>query len=314
MSLTSRMLCKAFALADNQKNKGQKNPEDIVRFDDIVYGPDAKWQVLDVYRPRDVEEKLPVIIDVHGGGWVYGDKEVYQYYCMSLAQRGFAVVNFTYRLAPDYVFPSSMEDTDLAVRFVLSNAEKYGFDLDNVFMVGDSAGAHMVCMYALMCTDRDYAREAVGIVPPEGFVPKAVILNCGIYDIIEMMKSQNASVILLKPLVKDLLGVDKLTEEVEKEKERSLSPCRFINPSFPPAFVMTCNADFLKDQPNYLLPRLEERGVMHVFKVYGEEGGKALAHVFHCDPRLPEAKICNDEEMAFLKSFVDNNTGSEVPR
>lgn len=305
MSLTSRMLCKAFTLADNQKNKGQTTPEDIVRYDNIVYGPDFKWHVLDVYRPRDTGENLPVIIDVHGGGWVYGDKDVYQFYCMSLARRGFAVVNFTYRLAPDYIFPSSMEDTDLAVRFLLSHADEYGFDLDNVFMVGDSAGAHMVCMYCLMCTDKAYAKEAVGIVPPEGFVPKAVVLNCGIYDIIQMMKSQNASVILLKPLVKDLLGVDRLTEEVEKEKERILSPCRFINPDFPPAFVMTCNADFLIEQPDYLLPQFGKNGIKYVFKTYGEAGGKPLAHVFHCDPRLPEAKVCNDEEMAFLKSYLE---------
>lgn len=305
MSLTSRMLSKAFALADNQKNKGQVNPEDIVRYDDIVYGPDSKWNVLDVYRPRDAEGKLPVIIDVHGGGWVYGDKEVYQFYCLSLARRGFAVVNFTYHLAPDYIFPSSMEDTDLAVRFVLSHAEEYGFDLNNVFMVGDSAGAHMVCMYCLMCTDEAYAKDAVGLVPPSGFVPKAVVLNCGLYDIIEMLRGTGPSIILLKPLVKDLLGVDRMTEEIEKEKEKILSPCRFVNSSFPPAFVMTCNGDFLKDQPDYLLPRFEENGVRHVFKVYGEEGGKNLAHVFHCDPRLPEAKVCNDEEMCFLKSFVD---------
>ena len=305
MSLTSRMLSKAFALADNQKNKGQVNPEDIVRYDDIVYGPDSKWNVLDVYRPRGVEGKLPVIIDVHGGGWVYGDKEVYQFYCMSLARSGFAVVNFTYHLAPEYVFPSSMEDTDYAVRFVLSNAEEYGFDLSNVFMVGDSAGAHMVCMYGLMCTDEDYAKEAVGVVPPAGFTPKAVVLNCGLYDIIEMLRGTGPSIILLKPLVKDLLGVERMTEEIEMEKERILSPCRFINPSFPPAFVMTCNGDFLKDQPDYLLPQFEKNNIRHVFKIYGEEGGKNLAHVFHCDPRLPEAKTCNDEEMALLKSFVD---------
>ena len=305
MSLTSRMLSKAFALADAQKNKGQKTPEDIVRFDDIVYGSDSKWNVLDVYRPRDTERKLPVIIDVHGGGWVYGDKDVYQYYCMALSRRGFAVVNFTYRLAPEHVFPSSMEDTDLVVRFVLSHAEEFGFDLGNVFMVGDSAGAHMVCMYSLMCTDRDYAEKAVGIIPPEGFVPKAIVLNCGIYDIIEMLKDTGPSIMLLKPLVKDLLGVDQVTEQIEKEKERILSPCRFINPSFPPAYVMTSNGDFMKKQPDFLLPQLEKNNIANVFKVYGEEGENNLAHVFHCDPRLPEAKVCNDEEMAFLVSFVD---------
>ncbi len=79
MSVTARMLFKAFALADSQKNKGQQTPEDIVRYDDIVYGPDSEWHVLDVYRPRGAEGKLPVIIDVHGGGWIYGAKEVYQF-------------------------------------------------------------------------------------------------------------------------------------------------------------------------------------------------------------------------------------------
>ena len=63
-----------------------------------------KWQKLDVYRQKDATGKLPVIVSVHGGGWVYGDKERYQFYCMDLAERGFAVVNFSYRLAPEYKF------------------------------------------------------------------------------------------------------------------------------------------------------------------------------------------------------------------
>lgn len=55
---------------------------------------------------------IPVIVSVHGGGWGYGDKERYQYYCMSLAQQGFAVVNFSYRLASKYKFPAPLEDTN----------------------------------------------------------------------------------------------------------------------------------------------------------------------------------------------------------
>lgn len=104
---------------------------------------------LDVYRPKatNIEEKLPVIVSVHGGGWVYGDKEGYQYYCMSLAQRGFAVVNFSYRLAPESKFPASIIDTNLVFGWILDHAEEYGFDTENIFAVGDSAGAHMlVCI------------------------------------------------------------------------------------------------------------------------------------------------------------------------
>ncbi|MBQ9809830.1 MAG: hypothetical protein IJM52_01590, partial [Spirochaetales bacterium] len=83
MSRIASLVSKAFAVADRKKNAGLSTPDDIVRFDDISYGPDPVWNLLDVYRPREAQGKLPVIIDVHGGGWVYGDKYVYQYYCMS---------------------------------------------------------------------------------------------------------------------------------------------------------------------------------------------------------------------------------------
>ena len=111
MSAIADLIRKQFKEGDDIRDAGLTTPAGIKRFDDIAYGPDIDWQVLDVYRPKDIEGPLPVIVSVHGGGWVYGDKERYQWYCMDLALRGFAVVNFTYRLAPEFKFPASMEDT-----------------------------------------------------------------------------------------------------------------------------------------------------------------------------------------------------------
>lgn len=51
----------------------REEAENILRYDDIPYGTESKWQRLDVYRPKKVNGKLPVIVSVHGGGWVYGD-------------------------------------------------------------------------------------------------------------------------------------------------------------------------------------------------------------------------------------------------
>ena len=91
-----------------------------------MYGEDKTWQILDVYKPKSAEGKLPVIVNVHGGGWVYGTKEVYQFYCMSLAQMGFAVVNFNYRLAPENKFPSSVEDTNSVFNWIEKNTYGQG--------------------------------------------------------------------------------------------------------------------------------------------------------------------------------------------
>ena len=114
-----------FGNGDKKRDAGQTTPFDLIRFDNIVYGDDEKfknWQLLDVYRPRsggtDSLSKLPVIISIHGGAWVYGDKDVYQFYGMSLAQHGFAVVNLSYRLAPEYKYPADIEDICLAFKFI----------------------------------------------------------------------------------------------------------------------------------------------------------------------------------------------------
>ncbi len=109
MSKESEKLRAEFKKADDIRDAGLSTPDDIIRYDNICYGEDKKWQMLDVYRPKDKKDEiLPVIVSIHGGGWVYGDKERYQYYCMNLAERGFAVVNFTYRLAPEFKFPSPL--------------------------------------------------------------------------------------------------------------------------------------------------------------------------------------------------------------
>lgn len=125
---------------------GLTTPEGIERFDDLCYGENAKWNRLDIYRPRGRKENLPVIASVHGGGWVYGDKEN-QYYCMSLAEQGYAVVNFSYRLAPKFKFPAPLEDTKAVFHWMMRNAEPYGLDTTRAFGVGDSGGA--------LCADSD---------------------------------------------------------------------------------------------------------------------------------------------------------------
>ena len=124
MSQMSDMIRKMFHEGDVKRDAGLTTPEDIVRFDNIQYGTiEPKWQMLDVYRPKNITGKLPVILSVHGGGWVYGDKDVYQFYCMSLAQRGFAVVNYSYRLAPEYKYPASFEDTKDVCDWIIHDLE-----------------------------------------------------------------------------------------------------------------------------------------------------------------------------------------------
>ena len=156
MSKTSDMIREKFGKTDQKRDEGLQTPKNIFRYDNILYGQDENFQSLDLYKPKEQKtNKLPVIISVHGGGWVYGDKEKYQYYCMNLAQRGFAVINFSYRLAPENKFPAALEDTCLVFHWIIENALNYQLDTKNLFAVGDSAGANILDLACAMCTNID---------------------------------------------------------------------------------------------------------------------------------------------------------------
>ncbi len=295
MSATSDMVRKMFGEADSKRDAGLTTPEDILRYDDICYGTDAKWQVLDVYRPKDREgERLPVIVSVHGGGWMYGDKERYQFYCMNLAQRGFAVVNFTYRLAPEFQFPANIEDTNLVFTWVLAHADEYGFDTAHVFGVGDSAGAHNLGLYAAICTNPDCAKE-YDFAPPKGFAPTAVALNCGSYRIALSEDPKD----MTTHLMRDFLPEGGTDRELER-----IAVASYVTENYPPVFLMSASGDFLKPDQLLIAEKLSECDVPFVYRFYSR-GKEPLGHVFHCNIRLAEAAQCNDDECDFFKTFCE---------
>lgn len=287
MDFTVDMFREMCLKSDTERDLGLTEPEDIEYFDDIPYGMHGEWNLLDVYRPKNASDRLPVIVSFHGGGWVYGSKLTYRYYCMYLAQRGFAVVNPSYRLAPENRFPAQFEDMNKAFAFVLDNADKYGFDTDNIFAVGDSAGGMGLAIYANLLTDQEFATR-FPVASPKGLRLRGIALNCGFYN------SENDD-----QLSKVLLPEDRAEE---------LLPLLYIKPNitadFPPCFIMTSTGDFLINEPQHIIPALEQNGVRYVSKVYGDENEKP-PHVFHCDIKSSIGRQANDDELEFFKSCIE---------
>jgi hypothetical protein len=87
-----------------------------------------------------------------------------------------------------------------------------------------------------------------------------------------------------------------------EEEFHDISSVNFITEHFPPCFIMTCPGDFLNAAPDRLIPVLKKNKVPFIYRVYGS-AEEPLAHVFHCNIRLPQAKLCNDEECNFFKEF-----------
>ena len=298
MSQASDTMRREWKINDATRDAGLTTPDDIQRFDDIQYGPDPVENKLDVYRPKNAQGKIPVIVSVHGGGWVYGDKELYQFYGMTLAQRGFAVVNFTYRLAPEVKFPAPLEDTNNVISWMYENQEEYGLDMDHVFMVGDSAGGHLCGLYSAICTNPEYAVNYTFKVP-NGFVPQAVALNCGAYNPLSEVG------VLGGEQDQELMG-DFLPEKGSARERALVNVTDHVTEKFPPVYLMTCVGDFCRPQAPLLEAALKKNGVYYEFKTYGTEENP-LYHVFHVTIQEPEGQKCNDEECDFFRRMMKNN-------
>lgn len=281
------------AESDAKRDAGLTIPKDLDRYLDLSYGP-YRENTLDVYCPKGTNKALPTIVSIHGGGWFYGDKQLYSHYCMRLAQRGFTVVNFTYRLAPEYQYPAPVEDSCRVLRWMQEHAEKYFIDLNNVFMLGDSAGGQLCHQVLTVLTNPKYA-ALFDFEIPENFKVNACALNCGCYfmPFSRLVSPKRCGVIFRAYIPENYVP---LLKQLKAEK--------FATKDFPPAFVMSAANDYLKFMAKPMYRLLRRKGVKTELHIYGTKEEKEIGHVFHVNCKLPLADKCNDDECAFFRRFI----------
>lgn len=110
--------------------------------------PSSLERTFDFFRP-DTEEVLPLVVYIHGGGWISGDKVMYRDEAVWLAGQGYAAVCLGYRLAPLHPFPAGVIDIQEFLRFIRLKAAEYKIDPTKVVAFGNSAGGHLACMAGL---------------------------------------------------------------------------------------------------------------------------------------------------------------------
>ena len=289
MGLSYKELRLMFKESDEKRDAGLKTPENIVRIDNLVYGADKDVNVMDIYYPKTADGSIPAIVSIHGGGWVSGDKDRYQYYCMNLAQKGFAVINFNYHLAPEYKFPAPLFDIADLFRWLKKNSEEYSIDINNLFLAADSAGVQIACHYLACKNSRDLASR-IGIDITDTDI-KAAAFNCGVYDAAHHMETASK---------------DDPIFLYAGESERDLFDyMQYIDNTFPPSYIATSCEDFLYANAEPMCSRLRNKGAVCEMKVYGEKGDKEIGHVFHLKIRNPVAQACNSEECRFFQKYIE---------
>ncbi|MFN8052441.1 MAG: alpha/beta hydrolase [Acidimicrobiales bacterium] len=145
------------------------------RVRNVGYVDDAPWRnTLDVYQPRRVDTpagepdapdgtaaprsiKRPAIVEIHGGGWILGDKNQQGIPLLNhMVKNGWVGFNINYRLAPKAKFPEQLIDCKRALAWIRANADELGVDPDFIVVTGGSAGGYLTAMMALTANDPEF--------------------------------------------------------------------------------------------------------------------------------------------------------------
>ena len=159
---------KDFDLSCIERDKKLTMPEGVEYTENIAYTKDGNpSHQLDIYRPKDREgEVLPVIINVHGGGLIIGNKGFNKYFCSLLCKKGFLVYSIEYRLIPDCMIYDQFRDVFMAMDYISGRIRTDGGDESHVYMVGDSGGACLI-MYTNAIQNNKKIAKAAGVKPSD---------------------------------------------------------------------------------------------------------------------------------------------------
>jgi len=163
-----------------QEKLNTNDSQGLLVFKDIPYirieGFEQKFTSLDIYKPT-AENDLPVLIFLHGGFWIQGDKGNYDYKAKAFIRENWIYISANYRLAPEAAFPANAEDVARAIAWVYENISAYGGNPNKLFLMGFSAGAHLA---ALVSTNEKYLfQHEMGL----DIIKAVVLLETAYYDI-----------------------------------------------------------------------------------------------------------------------------------
>ena len=219
---------------------------------DVPYAQVDPRQVLDIWLPDEGEGPFPVLLFIHGGNWIAGDKrENTMPGVFKVMSQGYALVCIEYRLAPACRWPAPLYDVRTAIRYIRAHADEYRLDASRIAIMGNSAGAHLACMVAAIGGTSIMKGEELGYAQFDDSVQCLI----GVYsptDLVQMdedgwfalsgLEKVNGNYVAQRDGMPDsekpqniLLGY---TARTNPAAAASAGPINFVTERFPPAFLI----------------------------------------------------------------------------
>ena len=255
-------------------------PEDVTEIKDISYADDNDpGHKLDIFVRMDGSKK-PILIDIHGGGFISEDKAMNRMFGAYMAKLGFVVFELNVRLAyPEWTVFDQIEDIDKGVRFAIERAGKYEGDTDQLYIAGHSSGGVLAFTECMLSSSPEMLAE-FGL-KERNYKYKGLITDCGL---MHFYKSSIAYWGMRKMIFPKRYKEDKRYRYLTAENNEYIQ-------KLPKAALLTNSKAVLKKMTYYFDGVLNQKGVEHRLFEYGKDGHTGI--IF---------KPYTDENLAVLKS------------
>lgn len=282
----------------------QKSESAVSVQKNIHYKSNYPRNTFDLYTPKDLKknERLPVLIWLHGGGYLAGDKSLAKEFATYVVTKErVAVISMNYELAPELRYPGQIIQVNDLYKTLTDSSQKWSnLDFTKIAFGGDSAGAQIVGQYVTIQTNPTYAKEMKiePLVPKEHI--KAFISYCGPLDL-QQMKDLSRKDIVMKFFARtvawDLIG-EKHWEDNPIVKQASLT--EHVTADFPPSYITDGNGFSFLQQGQAFVKALAEQNVPVQSLFYANEE-QPVYHEYQFSYNMKEAQRCLAETLAFLK-------------
>lgn len=273
--------------------------ENVILQKDLEYPSRYGRNRMDIYMPKHAKTALPVILWVHGGAFVAGDKSGLENWGYMLAAEGFCVVAMDYQWAPEAQYPAQVEQMEECCRELKRQTEQgMPFDMERVILAGDSAGAQIAAQFTLLHTTPGFAGK-IGLKPVlRRKALKGMLLYCGPYHVGQMAKPKNR----VLRIFMHRIGWSYLGKRNWRNDPRTdlLTIENHVTKEFPPCYITDGNTFSFEEQGKSLAGKLEGLGVCVQTRFFEKENGQ-VNHEYQADLSQENGQLAYQDTMAFLR-------------
>jgi acetyl esterase len=227
---------------------------------------------------------FPVVIYLHGGGWVAGSPQSHRKLGMQFAEQGYLTINLDYRLAPEHPFPAGLDDCIFAAEWATASAQRWDGDVSRIAIGGDSAGGNLAAATIVEMAARN---------SPIKF--KAGLLIYGLFDVPAVIERERGAEFGLSMMARAYLG-DRYDALLGDSR---VSPLKGVKAGLPPQYILCGTADFLVKESHSLAETCKAAGVTYELDIVPD-----MPHGFIQIWMLSAAGAAQQRMFEFMRKWV----------